>query len=637
MGVEDVLAELQGEIEEQVPKGVNVSKVDFEGPELVVYTDSPRKFADDGSIVRNLAKSLRKRITIRPDSKVLTPPEEAKERVEEIVPEGAGVTDTYFDPGRGELVVEAQKPGLVIGRYGSTLRDITKEIGWTVKVVRTPPIESRIIDEIRHFLLDSSEERQEILRRVGRNIHRDVHMKDDWVRLTSLGGYQEVGRSAHLLSTPETKILVDCGVKPGAEEDKATPYLYVPEVSPIDSIDAVVLTHCHLDHSGLIPLLYKYGYSGPVYATAPTRDISSMLQLDYIDIAEREGRRKPYGSEKVREAILHTIPLEYGEVTDIAPDVRLTLHNAGHILGSSIAHLHIGDGRYNVAFTGDMNYSNSRLFDPASSDMPRVETLVLESTYGGSQDAQPSRKDAERKLAGIVRRTKKRGGKVLIPAFAVGRSQEVMLVLEEYMRHDVIPEVPIYLDGMIWDATAIHTAYPEYLNEKVREQIFQKDENPFLNPVFDNVDSHKMRKRIIDEGESCVILATSGMLSGGPVMEYLRHLAPDDENNLTFVGYQAEGTMGRRIQRGWSEISLPADGKTVSVDLNMEVSTIEGFSGHSDRQELIEFVRDLQSKPQRVVAMHGEASKCKDLASAMYKKFHAKTRAPLNLETMRLM
>jgi len=636
MGVEDLLADLQEQVEEEVPRGVNVSKVEFEGPELVIYTDSPRKFADDGSIVRDLAKKLRKRITIRPGKKTLTPPEEAKEKLEEVVPEDAGVTDTFFDPNRGELTVEAKKPGLVIGRYGSTLRDITKEIGWTVQVIRTPPIDSKIVDDVRQLLLAQSEERQDFLVRVGRNIHREVRNKDDWVRLTALGGYQEVGRSATLVSTPESKVLVDCGVKPGSE-DNGTPYLYVPEISPLDSIDAVVLTHSHLDHSGLIPLLFKYGYRGPVYTTSPTRDVAAMLQLDYIDIAEREGRTKPYSSEKVRESIMHTIPLDHGEVTDIAPDVRLTLHNAGHIIGSSIAHFHIGDGRYNVAVTGDLNFAKSRLFDPASSDFPRVETLVIESTYGGAQDSQPSRKDAERKLANIIRRTTKRDGKVLIPAFAVGRSQEVMLVIEEYMRMGQIPEVPVYLDGMIWEATAIHTAYPEFLNKKVRDQIFHKEENPFLNPVFQQIESSSMRQNILDEGDPCVILATSGMLSGGPVMEHLRHLAPQDKNNLTFVGYQAEGTMGRRIQRGWDEINLTTDGRTESVDLNMEVSTIEGFSGHSDRQELIEFVRDLESRPGRIVVMHGEESKAKDLSSSLYKKFHMKTRAPRNLETMRLL
>lgn len=635
MGAEELLEDLKAQVEERVPQGVNVSKVEFEGPELVIYTDSPRKFADDGTIVRDLAKGLRKRITIRPNSSQLTPPEEAKERVHDVVPEEAGVTNISFDPMRGETVIEARKPGLVIGRYGSTLRDVTKEIGWTVKVVRTPPIESKIIDDVRQLLLTKSEERKETLERIGRNIHRDVRIEDDWVRLTALGGYQEVGRSATLLSTPETKVLIDCGVKTGAE-DNGTPYLYVPEISPLDSIDAVVLTHAHLDHSGLVPLLFKYGYRGPVYSTSPTRDLASLLQLDYIDIAEREGRNKPYNSEKVRKSILHTIPLDHGEVTDIAPDVRLTLHNAGHIIGSSIAHLHIGEGRYNVAFTGDLNFSKSRLFDPASSDFPRVDTLVLEGTYGGSQDRQPSRKDAERKLAGIVRRTTDRGGKVLIPAFAVGRSQEVMLVLEEYMRMDVIPEVPVYLDGMIWDATAIHTAYPEFLNKKVRDQIFHEGENPFLNPIFENIDSNEMREAVIT-GDPSVILATSGMLSGGPVMEHLRHLAPEEENTLTFVGYQAEGTLGRRIQRGWSEISLPGNGRTESVNLEMEVSTIEGFSGHSDRQELIEFVRGLDSKPGRVVVNHGEESKCKDLSSFLYKKFHSKTRAPMNLETMRLL
>ncbi len=148
-------------------------------------------------------------------------------------------------------------------------------------------------------------------------------------------------------------------------ESNGTPYLYVPEVSPLSNIDAVVLTHAHLDHCGIIPLLFKYGYEGPVYMTPPTRDLMGLLQLDYIEVANREGKRPPYDSALIRETLKHTITLNYGDVTDIAPDVRLTFYNSGHILGSACAHFHIGEGLYNVAFTGDFKYEKTRLFDPA--------------------------------------------------------------------------------------------------------------------------------------------------------------------------------------------------------------------------------------------------------------------------------
>ncbi len=183
--------------------------------------------------------------------------------------------------------------------------------------------------QIRTYLRSVKDERKAFLRTIGRRIHREVTSKDQWLRVTTLGCCREVGRAAFLISTPESKILVDCGEKPGNIAN-GTPYLYVPEIYPLDSLDAVVLTHAHLDHCALVPLLYKYGYEGPVYSTAPTRDLSTMLQLDYLDVVRKETDKIPYTSNEVRTYMKHSITLNYGSVTDIAPpDVKLTFHNAG--------------------------------------------------------------------------------------------------------------------------------------------------------------------------------------------------------------------------------------------------------------------------------------------------------------------
>jgi KH/beta-lactamase-domain protein len=382
-------------------------------------------------------------------------------------------------------------------------------------------------------------------------------------------------------------------------------------------------------------MLYKYGYEGPIYCTPPTRDLFVLLQLDYIEVTGREGRRLPYDSSLIKQALKHTITLNYGDVTDIAPDTKLTMHNAGHILGSSIAHFHIGDGLYNVAFTGDFKYERTRLFDPAVNSFPRLETLVTEATYGGTNSIQPSRKEAEINLLKVVKDTIGRGGKVIIPAFAVGRSQEVMIVLEEAIRKKVIDEVPVYLDGMISEATAIHTTYPEYLNNDLRELIFHRGINPFLAECFVQVENPSKRTEVID-GSPCVILATSGMLNGGPIMEYLKRLGPDEKNTLVIVGYQAEGTLGRRIQKGWKEVPLSAEGKTQTVKMNLEVTTVDGFSGHSDRNQLMEYIRRIYPKPGRILTNHGDESSCLDLASSLYKRYRIPTMAPMNLETVRL-
>ncbi|QSG11236.1 putative metal-dependent RNase, consists of a metallo-beta-lactamase domain and an RNA-binding KH domain [Halapricum desulfuricans] len=636
--VDQKLEEIEETIRNEVPAGISISDVTFEGPELVVYTRDPKQFAQDGDLVRRLASKLRKRITVRPDPDVLTRPEDAREQIESVIPEQAGVTDLDFHADTGEVVIEAEKPGLVIGRHGATMREITQEVGWTPEVVRTPPIESSTVANVRNFLKQERDERRDILERIGRQIHREEMSDDQWVRITTLGCCREVGRAAFIVSTPETRVLVDCGDKPGAEGE--VPYLQVPEAlgAGASSLDAVVLTHAHLDHSALIPLLFKYGYDGPIYTTEPTRDLMGLLTLDYLDVAAKEGRTPPYDSEMVREAIKHTIPIEYGDVTDISPDIKLTLHNAGHILGSSIAHFHIGDGLYNIAFSGDIHYEDTRLFNGAVNEFPRVETLVLESTYGGRNDYQTDQEDSERKLKEVINDTYEKGGKILIPAFAVGRSQEIMLVLEEAMREGDIPEMPVHLDGMIWEATAIHTTYPEYLRDDLRDRIFHEDENPFLAEQFNHIDGGEEERREVTDGDSAIILSTSGMVTGGPIMSWLEHLGSDADSKLVFVGYQAQGTLGRRIQNGWDEIPVGnGTGRSNTMKMRMDVETVDGFSGHADRQGLENFVKTMNPRPEKVLCVHGDESSVQDLSSALYHEYNLRTFAPKNLETFRFL
>ncbi len=636
MGVEKVLEDAREAVKKTIPSHIEVTEVDFEGPEIVIYTKNLDEFAKNNDLVRQLAQSLRRRVAIRPDPSMLADPANAEEQIRRIIPDEAKITNIYFEDDTGEVTIEAISPGLVIGKHGAILNEIKKEIGWAPKVVRAPPIPSKTVSEIRNYLRKVQDERKDFLRKVGRRLMRQRMNDETWLRVTALGGFREVGRSASLLSTRESKVLIDCGVAVSADDNGSSPYLSAPELFPLDTLDAVVITHAHLDHSGLVPVLYKYEYDGPIYCTPPTRDLMSLLQLDYIKVAAGEGKKAPYESSHIRDAVVHCIPLKYGETTDISPDVRLTLQNAGHILGSSIAHFHVGDGLYNIAFTGDIKFEKSWLFNAAVNKFPRLETLVTESTYGGYRDMQPSRQEAASQIKEVVRATLARGGKVLIPVFAVGRSQEVMLVLEEQMRNHHIHTVPIYLDGMIWEATAIHTAYPEYLNSQLRTQIFQMGENPFLSEIFKRVDSPDMRERICHDPEPCIVLATSGMMNGGPVMEYFKSWCDEPNNTIVFVGFQADGTMGRKIQKGWSDITLNERGKQLSLKMKMDTETVDGFSGHSDRRQLVNYVSTLEPRPERIVIGHGDDHKCSDLASALYKKFGIETRAPLNLETIRL-
>ena len=628
------LNELREQLEDKLPQTLTISRLTFEGPKLILYTDTPRKFAERDGLVRELASTVRKRINIRPTPDARVTQNEAEVRLRKLIPDDAGITNLRFYPTTGEVLIEAEKPGLVIGRHGSTLREISQDIGWTPDVLRTPPIESATVNNVRNYLLQERADRRTFLERVGTEIHRDPPNDTDWVRVTTLGCCREVGRASFILNTPNTRILIDCGDKPGAEGE--VPYLQLAEANPIPDLDAVVLTHAHLDHSALLPLLFKYGYDGPVYTTQATRDLMGLLQLDYLDVAAKEGRTPPYESGMVREELKHTIPIEYGDVTDIAPDVNLTMHNAGHILGSAVCHFHVGNGFHNIVFSGDIHYEDTRLFNGASNDFPRVETLFMESTYGGRDDFQTDQEDSEETLIDLINETHENDGKIVIPAFAVGRSQELMLVLEEAMRKDKIPTMPIYLDGMIREATAIHTAYPEFLRDGLRQRILHEDENPFLAEQFQQVDGGAEMREDIAGGDPCIILSTSGMVTGGPIMSWLKLLGTDPANSLIFVGYQAQGTLGRRIQSGRREIPFSdrgSDSKQLTLRFNVE--SVSGFSGHSDRRGLEEFIRSMHPRPETILCVHGDESSTDQLSSGLYQKFNMRTHAPRNTETYR--
>jgi len=633
MNPERLFDSLREDVKKNVPADMNISDIEFEGPIIAIYTKEYDKYAENNDVAKTLAQALRRRVDIRPDPSMLEDVNKTDERIRSMIPSSAELFDINFVPETGEAIIEAVYPNEVIGKEGRLLADLRKESGWNVKVIRAPPIPSKTVSDVRGYLRHEQDERRTMLKNVARRLSRPRFDGEQWVRMTTMGGFRQVGRSAALLTTRESKVLIDCGLDPNSD---ATPYFAIPEAQPLSDIDAVVVTHAHLDHCGTLPALFKYGYEGPVYCTPPTRDLMALLQLDNIKLGFGEAKKLLYEAQHVRKEILHTITLKYNETTDIAPDIRLTFHNAGHILGSAIAHFHIGDGLHNVAFSGDTKFEKTWLFNPANNRFPRLETLVIESTYGGHNDMQPTRNDASEQMRELLGQAISRGGKVLIPVFAVGRSQEVMLVIEELMRTGRIPTIPVYLDGMIWEATAIHTAYPEYLNSQLRAQIFQQNENPFMSPIFKRVETAAMREEICHSPDPCIVLATSGMMSGGPVMEYFREWCDNKDNSLLFVGYQSDGSLGRTIQRGRKEITLSAKGRSIDLQIRMNVITVDGFSGHSDRKQLMKYISSLDPKPDRIVIGHGEDRKCTDLASTIYKKFNIETKAPQNLETIRL-
>ena len=636
-GSEKDKLEISQYILEKVPREAEVTRIEYEGPMLAVYTKRPEVLVDQSSVVAEIVGVIRKRIVVRPDPSVRLPEAEAEKITRDLIAPEAEITDINFDPSLGEIIIETKKPGLVIGRNGAVLQDIIKQTKWRPQVLRSPPIRSKIVTHMRHYLHSESRERERILRTVGERIFRPKIYEVGDIRLTVLGGAQEVGRSAFLIKTRESSVLLDCGINPGSQRPFETfPRFDSPEFQ-IDQLDAVVISHAHLDHCGLAPFLYKYGYDGPVYCSAPTSNLMTMLQLDYLDVANKQGITAYYDQKDVRECVLHTIPLRFGVVTDIAPDIRLTLHNSGHILGASMVHLHIGEGLHNIVYTSDYKFGRTMLLEAAATEFPRIETVITESTYGGQDDFMPSRVESEESITQVINETLERKGKVLIPVPAVGRAQEIMLIIDGYMKRGLMKEAPVFIEGMISEATAIHTAYPEYLSREVRHSILHEEVNPFQSDYFTIVEHPSVRQGII-EGEPCIVLATSGMLEGGPVIEYFKNWADDENNSIIFVSYQIEGTMGKRVQKGINEVTMmDNDGKLGVVQVRMQVESIEGFSGHSDRRQLINYLTHLKPRPERVFVVHGEKSKIMNMAGFLSRKAGTATYAPANMETFRLL
>ncbi len=613
------------------PMDSGITKIEFEGPKIAIYTRNPEVFANQDQVAKDLVNLIKKRIVIRSDEEIRVPKEDVEAKIRERI---KGVLGIILNELLGEAVVEvsydAPEPD------DTEIKLLMAETSWVIRVERQPPMKTRTIEHVKKIIHGDPQYRLQALRNIGEKVFRNQVFETSDAVITILGSGRQVGRSAILLQTNESKVLLDCGYSPsGTRNLEMFPRLDVVE-NLVNELDAVVVTHAHLDHMGMVPYLFKYDYRGPVYCSEPTLPLMVMQQLDFINVAGKEGEFAPYTEGDVRMAVQHTVTLKYGVVTNITPDIRITFYNAGHILGSSIVHIHIGEGFHNVIYTGDFKFENSRTLDASVYKFPRAETLIMESTYGATP-VPFTRQESEEMLAEYIGKAVGRGGKVIIPVPAVGRAQEIMLVLNHLFNEGRIPETPVFLDGLVIEATAIHTAFPEYLGREVRGRIKELG-NVFLSEYFTPVRSPSQRDEILNMQGPAIIMATSGMLEGGPVLTYLREFAGDDRNLLMFVSYQVEGTLGRKLLKGLREIQLFNEaGKAEIIEVKMEVTKVDGFSGHSSRQQLISYLKAFKPKPRNLVLVHGEPEAIGSLARSASKILpQARVYTPQNLESITL-
>ena len=643
---------------ESIPKESQITLARFEGPNIALYTKNPRfSLTELTYYLSSLSKNLKKRFVVRTDQSIRLQEDETRSIVSRILPKEVIVSALFCDEATGEVVLEVNKPESVISE---TIISIAEATGWIAHLRRSPHIPSMSIKNIHTILKSSSKDRSNFLRELGNRVFRDPIIKKEdetqekenmsekalvndkqnknWnnkeVYIFCLGGVKQVGRSCFIVMTSESKIMLDCGINPG-ENNAIDAYPRIDWFDfKLEDLDAIIISHAHIDHQGFLPTLFKYGYDGPVYCTEPTLPLMNLLQLDSVKISQNNGVYCPYEIRDINEIIKHCITLPYGKPTDISPDTTITLNNAGHIMGSATVHLNIS-GAHNILYSGDYKYAKTQLLDSAVSNYPRVETLITESTYGASSDLMPDQRVVYNSFTENINQTLTNGGKVLIPVPAVGRAQEIMLVLDKEMKEGRLIEAPIYIEGMISEASAIHMSYAHYLGQEVRRSVSQGI-NPFQSEYFTVVNGWGKRDEVLKDQNPAIIMATSGMLEGGPSVEYFKEIATKENNKMIFVSYQINGTLGRRVLDGnTNEVSMmEKNGKVKVIPLKCKTQKIDGFSGHSDFNQILNFVSRI--KPKRVLVNHGERTKSENTASSIYNKLGIRSSVPDNREILKL-
>lgn len=425
---------------------------------------------------------------------------------------------------------------------------------------------------------------------------------DNEIILQSFGAAQTVTGSKHLLRTPELNILIDCGLFQGLKELREKNW----EALPVDpaSIDVMILTHAHLDHCGYIPLLVKKGFKGKIYMTPPTKELAELILLDSAKIQEEDAEHanasgyskhhpaKPlYTTEDAEFSFSHFVTIEHSIETKLSPEISFQFRKNGHILGSACVELNCYGKK--IIFSGDIGRYNSDFLLPPSS-LDGADFVIMESTYG---DRLHDQKNPSDQLAEIINKTINQHGNVLIPSFAVGRAQEIMHIITELKNTAKIPAyIPVYLDSpMAADATDILCRYPKW-HKLPKDQCMNVCKDVVINRDYHNT------KKIIANSNCKIIIAASGMLTGGRVLEYLKHYLGNKRNTILLVGYQAEGTRGRALQNGAHEIKM--HGRFYPVKAN--VAEIPGLSAHADQSELIQWIKHFKHLPEKIFLVHGE-------------------------------
>lgn len=458
------------------------------------------------------------------------------------------------------------------------------------------------------------------------------------MKLTFIGADHEVTGSCHIISACNVHILIDCGMEQGSDEyeNKELP-ISIPE------IDYVLLTHAHIDHSGLLPLLYARGFRGSIYATDATVDLSQIMLKDsaHIQMAEAEWRNRKakragqqeftplYGMNDALGVIEHFVPCGYKKMVDLCDGIQIRFTDAGHLLGSASIEIWIDeDGvKKKIVFSGDIGNVNRPIIkDPEY--ITEADYVVMESTYGDRMHGGDV--DYVKQLAQIIQRTFDRGGNVVIPAFAVGRTQEMLFYLRKIKKDEMIVghgDFPVYVDSpLAIEATQIFNKNKEYCFDEEAMALVEKGINPITFPGLNLTITSDESKAINFDNTPKVIISASGMCEAGRIRHHLKHNLWRKECTVVFVGYQAYGTLGRSLTEGASSVKLFGE----LIDVEAEIVRLEGISGHADKQGLINWINAFENKPEKVFIVHGESEVCDSFAECLKTEYGFDTAAPFS-------